>query len=233
MVIKNALRLAWLIFPLVFLGCRDRHITGNTKVSQLAPGTYFLAPKGDYASIDTKPLAVMEKLNKTTAHESDSLIQQIEQHSENYPPPVFFSLANLLYRQGNGDDAIFWYNAGKLRGDFDADRCADISAKDAVQVMVMSMPIALRKSQFNDLDKLQTIIEKVIKWDKDTPYDYDYRWINLHGMDAMGSSLGDASGKPMTVPRETWDNLALKNRDQYQKGLDDVLAKKRAAAAGH
>ena len=207
-----------------------------TNVGSINPGTLSLGshqivvtPQGDFASIDTKPIAaVMRQLANTTGHENDDLVHQIEQNSGDYAPPVFFVLANLLYKQGNLDDAIFWFNAGRLRADFDAIRCTDVSARDAVPALVAQMPVELRKAQFNDLDKLADIIGKVIKWDETTPYNYEYRWINLHGMGAIQSGLGNTTNTaPLTVPRDTWDALAKQNRDNYQKSCDDVIASKK------
>lgn len=191
-----------------------------------------VAPQGEFAAIDTKPIAsVMRRLESTTGHENDDLIEQIEQNSGNYAPPIFFDLANVLYNQGHLDDAFFWFNAGRLRAKFDAIRCTDISARSAVSELVMRVSPALRKAQFNDGDKLKDIIGKVIKWDETTPHNYEYRWINLHGMGAIQSSLGSSNIAPMTVPRDTWDALAQQNRDNYPKGLDDAIAamKKKAA----
>jgi hypothetical protein len=199
--------------------------------------TATVVPRGEYATIDTKPmLAVMEKLKSTTGHENDTLIQDIEKNSGNYAPPVFYSLATVLYNQGDKDDAIFWFNAGRLRADFDAMRCTDVSARDAVRVLTMGIPVELRKSQFDDIPKLTVIANKVIQWDATTPHNYEYRWINLHGLDAMQSGLGGpATGKPLSVPQETWDALSQQNRDQYRKSLDTavaMIAKHKAATGG-
>lgn len=54
---------------------------------------------------------------------------------------------------------------------------------------------------FKRLTKLEELVPKVVEWDRKTPYNYDHRWINLHGMDAMLSGLdaGSSSGKPATL----------------------------------
>jgi len=193
-----------------------------------------IAMRGEYASIDTKPAAdVMIRLRKTTAHENDGLIDEIEQESENYAPPVFFELSRVLFKEGNIDDAVFWYNAAKLRGDFDAARCADPTARSAISAIVTTMPDELRRAQFDDTKKLKNIVKKVVQWDKVTPYNYDYRWINLHGMNAMLRGMGNAASdnKPLSLPKEQWPSLAEKNRRDYLASLDvatDQIAKAKA-----
>jgi WD40 repeat protein len=202
-------------------------MSGNPAVSTNSPNNVAVTPKGVYAAINTKPIqAVMLKLKNTVGHENDDLINDIEQHSGKYAPPVFFALADLLYRQNNLPDAIFWFNAGRFRADFDAARCADVSARDAVSILVLGIPVELRKAQFNDVNQLRTIVQKVIQWDEVTPYDYEYRWINLHGMNAMRSGLGqsEADTEPLTLPLSTWPDLAKKNRDDYAKSLEDAIA---------
>jgi len=44
----------------------------------------------------------------------------VEQNSGNYVLPVLMALAIVHYRQGKTEDAIFWFNAGRLRAQFDA-----------------------------------------------------------------------------------------------------------------
>jgi WD40 repeat protein len=200
--------------------------SGNPIVSPGGPNSVTVVPQGEYATIDTKPIiAVVLKLKNTTGHENDDLISEIEQHSANYAPPVFFSLADLLYRQNDLSDAIFWYNAGRLRGDFDAARCADISARDAINMLVLYTPTELRKAQFADVDKLRSIVQKVIQWDTTTPYNYEYRWINLHGLNAMRSGLGqsEANSEPLSLPQSTWTDLEKKNRDDYSRSVDSDI----------
>jgi hypothetical protein len=184
-------------------------------------------PTGEYATIDTRQsIALIRTLGATSGHENDSVIENIKAHSDAHPPPVFFALARLLYQRGDVDDAIFWFNAGRLRGNFDALRCTDISARSAISALVFQIPAELRKAQFADMQKLRTIITSVISWDEATPHNYDQRWINLHGMEAMKQGLGDPnpSSVPLSVAQEKWDGLAKQARDDYRKGLEEAIA---------
>ncbi|MQR01365.1 hypothetical protein [Glaciimonas soli] len=205
----------------------------NTPTPNLNTKNVEVAPKGEFSSIDTKPtMAIMQRLSSTTGHENDDLVNQIVKNPGNYMPPIFFALANLFYRQGDIDNAIFWFNAARLRGSFDADICTDVTARSAISGLVQQIPTDLRKKQFDDIPKLKNITARVLKWDEITPYNYDHRWISLHGMNAINSGLGNAaSTAPLTVPRENWAALAQKNRDQYRASLDsaiDMVQKQRA-----
>jgi len=45
----------------------------------------------------------------------------VEQNSSNcMMPPVRMALVIVHYRQGKTEDAIFWFNAGRFRAQFDA-----------------------------------------------------------------------------------------------------------------
>ncbi len=57
------------------------------------------------------------------------IMTDIEQNSGNYVPPVLMAFVIVHYRQGKTEDAIFWFNAGRLRAQFNAVRCTDISAR--------------------------------------------------------------------------------------------------------
>ena len=92
---------------------------------------------------------------------------------------------------------LFWLNAGRVRGMFDAARCTDISARSAVSLLISQMPRELIKAQFDDSDRMKETLERVLQWDeKRTPDTYDHRWINLHGMDSMTASLGTQPYRP-------------------------------------
>ncbi|UWF51532.1 hypothetical protein NYP20_11420 [Pseudomonas sp. N3-W] len=183
-------------------------------------------PQGEYAAIDTRLAAeTMRRLQVTAGNENDKLISEVENNSGNYAPPVLFTLASLLYKQGKSDDAIYWFNAARLRANFDAARCADESARSAVPALVAQIPIQLRRSQFDDPVKLKHVIHRVVQWDESTPYNYDYRWINLHGMGAIPSGLSnaDAKNKPMSLPRKEWAALATKMRTEYLGSFDAAI----------
>ena len=50
------------------------------------------------------------------------------------------------------------------------------------------------------------------------PYNYDHRWINLHGLGAItvsSNSTGKTIVKPLSLPENEWPALAKQQRDQY------------------
>jgi hypothetical protein len=184
-----------------------------------------VSPTGEFSSIDTKPtMAIVQKLHGTVGHENDDLIEQITKNGGNYMPPTLFAVAEWFYRQGDINNAIFWFNAARLRGTFDATLCTDVSARSAIPALIQQMPRELIKKQFDDVTTLKEIIDRVLKWDEATPYNYDHRWINLHGMRAINSGLGRVnSNEPLTVASDKWDALAKQTRERYRKSYDTAI----------
>src|SRR5216684_892987 len=98
----------------------------------------------DTAPVGMETIDVMRTLQKTTGHENDDVLEKIRTHADAYPPPVLFGLARVLYRRGDVDEGIFWFNAGRLRGNFDAWRSTDIVSARATMV-ALSREMASRR----------------------------------------------------------------------------------------
>ncbi|WP_145748297.1 Rap1a/Tai family immunity protein [Nitrospirillum amazonense] len=186
------------------------------------------AAADEYATIDNSAvMATMQTLVKTTGRESDPLIDTIKNNAGNYAPVVFFPMAKILFQEGDVDGAIFWLNAGLLRGTFDGRLCTDPSAGAGIGALMAMVPPELRKAQFDDMAKLSAIIDRVIQWDETTPYNYDHRWIALHGLGAMRRHLGaDATSppQPLTIPKDQWDAVAQKDRKELREGIAKAIA---------
>src|SRR5262249_8183408 len=71
--------------------------------------TVEVPAKGEYATIETKRwIEIARTFRSTLGHENDSLLDDVKKHSDAYQPPVFLAMAELLYRRGDVEEAIFW-----------------------------------------------------------------------------------------------------------------------------
>ena len=193
--------------------------------------TKVVTPTGEYALIDTR-LAneTIRVLSTGSKKEKEAVIGAIRTTPENYAPPVFYLLSNVLFGMGEKDDAAFWFYAGQLRAQFDANRCADSTARQAVSVLNNEFGSPINEYMFKDIPKLKSLIPRVVEWDRKTPHNYDHRWINLHGMSAMMSGLG-ASGSVKSVlslPEDQWNDIAEKTRTDYLEGFQQAMAQMKA-----
>jgi hypothetical protein len=185
-------------------------------------------PQGPFAQIDTR-LAneTIELLEKGNDEEQQRTIERIKDRPENFAPPVLYALANVLFQRGQKDDAAFWFYAGQLRARFDANRCADVTARQAVRELNRSFGQEINQYAFQDLPKLEALIPRVVEWDRRTPHRYDHRWINLHGMEAIRSGLAGKSSAltVLSAPEEEWEKIAEKTRQDYSSAFEKALAR--------
>lgn len=181
---------------------------------------------GEYASINMQSMMdIMKTLQRTTGHENDALMAEVERQPGSYVPPVLMALGIVHFRQGHTPEALFWFNAGRLRAMYDAARCTDLTARSAVPALIYGTPKELIQSQFEDVTRFRGIVDRVVKWDETAPQNYEYRWINFHGLGAMNSALGNTKepAGPLTVSPDQWDALAKQTRQEFRSGVEKMI----------
>ena len=189
-----------------------------------------LSADNPYAKIDLKDNnEAMDVLIGSDPELKAAKADEVLAHPEKYNPPVLYMLSYVLFQQGRKDEAMFWFYAGQLRGRFDANRCADISARSAVAALNQKIGPYVNPYAFQDIDKLKATVAKVMEWDKATPHLYDHRWVNLHGMESMNwalKSLGGAKLDPapvMSLPESEWEDIHRKTQEEYMSGFKEAL----------
>jgi hypothetical protein len=150
-------------------------------------------------------------------------IAAITADSSHYAPPVLYALSSALFEEGRKDEAAFWFYAGQLRGRFDANRCNDISARQGVAVLNQTFGTPINQYMFKDLPKLKALIPRVVEWDRTTPYNYDHRWINLHGIGVMEEDGKGGKKTTPSAPREQWAKIAEETRAAYLQQFEKAM----------
>lgn len=193
-------------------------------------GTKAPAAASPHARIDTR-LAneAIHILVQGTPAQKQALFENIKARPGNYAPPVFYALSHVLFQDGQKDESAFWFYAGQLRARFDANRCAEASAKQAVAVLNRSYGSSINQHAVQDMRKLERLIAEVVEWDRKTPYQYDHRWINLHGLHAVlygleGKSVA-AMPDALSLPADQWDAIAEQTRADYLSGFQHAAAR--------
>ncbi len=192
-----------------------------------------VAPTGEYATIDTGPaMALMKRLHSTSADTRDAAIREVLANPQSVMPTVLYALSYALFTKGEKDEAAFWFYAGQLRARYDANRCADVSARQAVAVLNQNYGPPINQYAFQDIPKLKKLIPMVVEWEEKTPHDYDHRWINLHGMGAMMRSFdADKAPKPLSLPEADWPRIGQETREAYLRGFNEAMEQMEAKAA--
>jgi hypothetical protein len=189
--------------------------------------THKLKPVGEYAEIDTR-LAneTIRILREGPDVVRSQRIEDIQARPQDYAPPVLYVLSEALFQRGERDEAAFWFYAGQLRARFDASRCTDSTAGQAVDALNQQFGPPVNQYMFEDLPKLEALIPRVVAWDRSTAHHYDHRWINLSGMGAVKASLGQtppSAAQALSHPREQWDKIAEQTREEYLAGFRQAM----------
>lgn len=184
-------------------------------------------PTGELAGVDTSGiLRDMKTLAGPDGAEKDALIANIRKDPGGYAPPVLLNLAQQLFLRKEAADAYFWFNFGRLRGRYDAARCADESARQGIDELIENTIAPDLKRQVLRMkpEELIPFAKRVLQLDRETPYGYDPRWLNLHGIDAFLDGT-----RELSLPKAGWPKLLRAVRDDYMKGVEEAAAELKKA----
>jgi len=189
-----------------------------------------------YSSIDVaESNAAVELLNKGTPEKAAELVAAIEADPSVYTPEVLYALSNRLFDDGRKDDGAFWFYAGQLRARFDANRCAEVDARQVVSALTYAYGTKINQYTFQDPERLAALLRRVVEWDRTMPHRYDPRWINWKWNEYM--TLLYHQGKrstrePLTLPEDQWDRIDEETRQRYlQSNLEGIQEYQRERAA--
>ena len=191
---------------------------------------HTVEPVGVYKEIDmTNTIRIVKLLVDTSTNfaAKNKLIDSIEQNPNNYIPPVLYVLSYEVFNSGNKMDGSFWFYLAQLRARYDVNRCADKTA-NASEYNSTFGP-AINKYALIRLDTLQQVITKVVAFERSNQENYDQRWINLTGMNAMSEGLSKKSdNKPLSLPKNEWAEIRKKTIDDYYNDFENyVMSKKK------
>jgi hypothetical protein len=191
--------------------------------------TKEIKPKGVFKEIDVaRHNEAIEILNGKNKKLKQHTVDSILKNPNFYNPPVIYALSRELFRQDKKDDAIYWFYLAQLRARYDANLCMDNSAKQAVTALNGEYGPDINKYAFQDIDKLEKTITKVVDFVRTNEENYDHRWINLHGMNAVVAGTDEKSEeKELSQPQDKWTEIKKKTVDDYYNGfMEHVKIKK-------
>ncbi len=185
--------------------------------------TKEIKPKGVFKEIDVaRHNEAIEILNGEDNILKQQIVDSILKNPNFYNPPVIYALSRELFSQDKKDDAIYWFYIAQLRARYDANLCMDNSAKQAVSALTGEYGPDINRYAFQDIDKLEKTVAKVVDFVRTNEENYDHRWINLHGMDAV---LADnkSKKKELSQPKDTWAEIKKKTVDDYYSGFIEYV----------
>jgi hypothetical protein len=209
----------------------DQAAALGTKPLGTVGGNYTVRLTGIYSTIDmARSTVLLNALRGPPSQEVERQITLIQARSGDYIPPVLMQMANDLFNAGKTKDAIFWFHAGLLRTILDVRLSTDPSVADAPKLMVRKAPLELVKAAISNDPNAVKAVQDVVTWDAKTPYNYDHRWVALHGIGATQSAL-DPTHAPtaLTKPDSQWPTIIANNRAAYADFVSGNAARVKAA----
>ena len=181
-----------------------------------------IKPTGVYATINTSgDIKLMKTLTNGSPDEKARTIKFVLQSPTKYSPCVLFALSSAMSERGDKDDAVFWFLVADLRAHYDAQRCADDSARSGASALRQQFGESIYPYMRQNSNKLESAIPKVLVWDESHAYDYDHRWINLHGLKAFG----EAKNQPeLSLPKSEWPAIRTKVRSNFAQEYKNTVA---------
>ena len=169
----------------------------------------------------------VEVLLNGSARDRQQQIDAVRAAPARYAPPVFYLMANVLFAEGEKDEAAFWFYAGQLRAQFDANRSGNPAASQAVFIMTQQHGSAINRHAFQDPAALEALIARVVAWDRKTPHAYDHRWI-----ERRTPAVPEHAPGSVEPPREQWQELAERTRTEYLAGFREVMTEMQKRRSG-
>jgi hypothetical protein len=214
-IIQNKKIQMRILFPIIFI-CLTI-CSCSKKTTQI--NTIEVEPKGEYSKIKVEDQnSILEDLNSTIIEKQDQAAAKILKNPNNFSPPVLYSLSNYLFGKDEKYKAAFWFYTGQLRARYDANRCADKTAGQAVSILNENFGYQINEYGFADLSNLEKIVGEVIEFVKNNEELYDNQWINLHG---MGVFLNE--DKQLSKPKNEWQDIKNKTIEDYYSGFKDAI----------
>lgn len=164
-----------------------------------------LTPKGVYAEIEiAKQKEMIDLLIKPSTRLA--AIDTVFNNISKYNPAVFYVMSQVLFVEGEKQNAVDWYLFAQISAMYDVNRSIDKSVKQNIGILETRFRPLFKTYISEHKQEYMQSIDKAVKLFKLIPQDYDIRWINLSGTGAVIASLEkDVDvNKKLTVIKDKW-----------------------------
>lgn len=175
-------------------------------------------PQGMYAEIriDDQNRTMKQLYDLKTRN---ATVDTIFNNIPHYNPPVMYLFSQALFLNGEKEAAIEWYLYAQLQAMYDANLCADNTAKQAVMILEENSRPVLGEFLKKNKKMVKDDVVKTLALFSELPTDYDRRWINLHGLDSFAGAFGDTikTTPKLSVDAEMWPKVKEITISQFRK----------------
>jgi hypothetical protein len=205
--------LRWLAF------CAACALFGAASAQQASPPYH-----GVYAAINMeRTRAMIQRLSAAYGSDRREAIREVRENAAAFMPPVLYALADAL-AEDYAEEAIFWYQVGRLRAVYDALRCRDRTARAGLIYLRRQLSPALVRILAARPERALRLASSAVEWDAANPQDYDHRWIALFGRVSRISS-GDNPDE-VTVGENEWPAIRRYVHETHLKSVREFASTK-------
>ncbi len=180
-----------------------------------------IEPADVYGQIDTSyDLQLIQALSGTDKEEVARALEEVFQNIDRVTPPVLFLVSNLVYEL-DGYTAALLFHIAQLRALIDAMLCADRTARQAVVILDMNFQPLITDYILENRDLAYESVRSAISYVLLNDVAYDRRWINLHGIQAFGSSSGGTGY--LSIPQDQWESIISNTIEEYSEYIFSYL----------
>jgi hypothetical protein len=186
----------------------------------------FDRPQGLYAKIDIRETDLaIRRLGQLIPGPRREAIAHYLERAPALAPPALYALANAFAQDDRQvDTAVFWYHVARIRAVYDALRCKDATARNALAVLGKGLNPDIPRYQRQRRQRTLEIAQLALDWDAKHPRNYDHRWVNLWGKVARSSAGADPA--ELTLPESEWPALLQRAREGHLKSVQEFAAVK-------
>ena len=183
---------------------------GLRKGKLYEPDVSYVKLKGDYSLIDRRASVIaLSQLSNVDQNIREQAIQKVTTKPGDYDPPVLCAVSSLLLTQQHADEARFWFYACFLRAVSDANKTKDESSKEAMALLKYRYGDIERGKDYPDAETIKKLISQIVVWDKNTPRNYDPRWLMLAGLGIFTETTFDFA------PQTEWEQIDATARQYF------------------
>lgn len=177
----------------------------------------IVVPKtGKYIEINTSNDERITNLLKSQDSEvRKSSANEVIQKINRFNPVVLCLAGAVIFTDSDKYQGLKLFLIGRIRVAYDILRCEDNSVQDTRRVLdQIFVPVFIDYIKANDDEYKKANTEAIDFFEKNNE-EYDQRWINLRGLNAMSAGLGGSNNdNPMSKPQNEWPGI---KKDMIEK----------------
>jgi hypothetical protein len=164
---------------------------------------------GELAEVDLT--AQREAWDALSGPAAAGIVAAVLAEPQRYAPPVLHQVSAILCAAGRPTDAAFWFHAAQLRTRFDLARASDETITGIADELTATFGPAIEQWVHAEPGRLRDLAARVVAWDRVTTYEYEHRWINLHGLGPGYYRYGERYSR---LP-DQWPAIADRVRSEF------------------